>query len=133
MTEWLDAARVKAILGTELASDVDTDALEEACTATRSYVEGIRSDLIVALEDPDNPGEFLPAAFTPTPSVTYGAAMLAYRWYTRRKSPLGVLGFTDDGASGILRDDPDIARQLGIGRYGRFVFGAPADPVEATA
>lgn len=132
MTEWLDAARVKAILGAELASDVDTDALEEAATAARSYVQGKRGDLIVITEDPDNPPDLL-ATFTPTGSVVYGAAMLAYRWYTRRKSPLGVLGFTDEGASGILRDDPDIARQLGIGSHGRFVFGAPADPVEESA
>lgn len=131
MTEWVDAAKVQAILGADLSSDLDTDALEEACTATRSYVEEKRADLLLPVDPPTDPVTY---EFTPTPSVIYGAAMLAYRWYSRRKSPLGVLGFTDDGASGILRDDPDIARQLGIGSYGRFVFGAtPADVVEETA
>lgn len=131
MTEWVDAEKVTAILGADLSADLDVDALEEACTAVRSYVEGKRSDLFVAgVDEEDEPT----STFTPTPSVVYGAAMLAYRWYSRRKSPLGVLGFTDDGASGILRDDPDIARQLGIGSYGRFVFGAtPADVVEESA
>lgn len=127
MAEWLDAARTKAILGSELSADIDTNALEEACTAVRPYVEGKRSDLLLPVDPPTDPVTY---AYQPTGSVVYGAAMLAYRWYTRRKSPLGVLGFTDDGASGILRDDPDIARQLGIGSQGRFVFGAPADPVE---
>lgn len=127
--EWLDAAKAAVLLGDDLASDIDMTALEEWCAATRSYVQGKRADLFVIDDtDPDNPV----ATYTPTPSVVAGAAMLAYRWYSRRKSPLGVLGFTDDGTSGILRDDPDIARQLGIGSQGRFVFGAPADPVVTT-
>lgn len=130
MTAWLDADRAKAILGASLSADLDTEALEEACTAARDYVERKRGDLFLPVDPPTDPVTY---EFTPTGSVTYGTAMLAYRWYTRRKSPLGVLGFTDDGASGILRDDPDIARQLGIGKFGRFVFGAPSDPVTVTA
>ena len=67
--------------------------------------------------------------FEPTKSVKLGAAYLAWRLYARRTSPLGVLGFTDDGAAGILREDPDIAKLLGIGRRGRFTVGGTGPPV----
>lgn len=89
--------------------------LQEFCDAARAYVEEHRKDLF---------NDAVPPVYTPTPDVKVGAALLAYRWYTRRTSPLGVIGSTDDGRSGILRHDPDINRLLGIGLEGRFVFGA---------
>lgn len=118
MPTWLDAGNVEAVLGADLASEIDADSMQAFCDGTRSYVEDRRPDLFVADEV-----EGEPAVFTPTGSVLLGAAMLAWRFYSRRTSPLGVIGFTEDGASGMLREDPDIAKLLGIGRKGRFVFG----------
>lgn len=116
---WLDASTVTAALGEDLAEPVDTVALQSWCDGTRSYVEGKRSDLFVPVEGDD---EAAPV-FTPTPSVVSGAVLLAWRFYARRTTPLGVLGFSEDGAAGILREDPDVAKLLGIGKAGRFVFG----------
>ena len=126
MPEWLDAAYVGEVLGADLVDQLDTVALEEACTGARGFVEDRRRDLFETI------GEV--ASFMPGPSVRYGAALLAHRLYARRTSPLGVLGFTEDGYSGILREDPDIARLLGIGRNRRFWFGAgrPDAPVTVT-
>jgi hypothetical protein len=110
---WLTSEKVAAVLGSDLSESIDDEAMQQFCNGAASYVEGRRGDLFV--------GD--PAAFAPTPSVQLGAALLAYRFYSRRTSPLGVIGFTEDGAAGILKDDPDIARLLGIGRHGAFVFG----------
>lgn len=115
---WLTAEKVAAVLGGDLSSAIDDASMQQFCNGTASYVEGRRSDLFVTSDD-----ETPVTTFEPTSSVLVGAALLAYRFYSRRTSPLGVIGFTEDGAAGILKDDPDIARLLGIGRHGAFVFG----------
>lgn len=102
---WLERSQVESILGAALSSDLDTAALEQAVLAARGYVESRRQDLVTN------------GTFTPTPSVLFGAAMLAYRWYDGRGRK----------ADEILAEDPELSRQLGIGAYGRFVFGAPED------
>lgn len=126
MPSWLDADKVTAILGDSLADDLDLAALQECCDATRSFVEERRGDLWVS-DGADPPT----LTYTPTGAVVHGAAMYAYRLYHRRKSPLGILGTTDVGPAGILREDPDIARLLGIGRGRRFGFGG-ARPLDTT-
>lgn len=132
MAGWLTSSVVKAALGASLSADIeegegeDPGPLDKAADAAQLYVERMRKDLFVPAEDEEDPDVFTPGA-----DVIHGGALLAYRFYSRRNNPLGVLGFTDDGASGILRDDPDIARLLGIGVHGGgFVFGAPSLPVE---
>lgn len=115
---WLDVPRVGAVLGADLMGAVDAVVLEEFCNAARAYVERKRADLFAV----DDVTGLL--VFSPTPDVVVGAALLAHRWYARRTSPQGVAGATSEGASGILRHDPDIARLLGIDAEGPFVFGA---------
>lgn len=126
MASWLDAATVGAVLGTDLAESIDNTAMQEFCDAVRAYVEPRRQDLLNGA---------VPPVFTPTADVRVGAALMAYRLYTRRTSPLGVTGGTEDTPAGILRHDPDIARLLGIGPEGKFVFGAgvPLPTEEETA
>ena len=65
-------------------------------------------------------------AFVLTPDVKLGTMMLAWRWYERRASPLGVVTSPTGDPVEILRNDPDIARLLGVasGTEGPFVFGA---------
>jgi hypothetical protein len=109
------------VLGSGLSEQLDNGALAALLPGVRDFVEGKRKDLVA--------GD--PAAFAPTPSVVLGAAMLAYRTYQRRTTPLGVLGATEDGYTGIIREDPDIARYLGIGAAGRFVFGGYNPATEA--
>lgn len=123
MASWLDDGRVRAILGADLTESIEDGNLQPACDAARAYVERLRSDLFSTVE---------PFDFTPGGDVLYGAALLAYRWYARRTSPLGLVEL-GEGSAGILRHDPDIARLCGIGLAGRFLFGAtprpPADDV----
>lgn len=128
---WLTPTAVRQWSGQRQGDAADTAALQLACNAAASYVEGLRTELWTP-GDPlaDPPVE---PVFEPSPTVLLGAAMLAHRWYSRRGSPLGVLGYAELGASGILRYDPDIARLLMLGTEGgRFVFGAPDVPVPTT-
>lgn len=118
MASWLDAEKVGAVLGADLAGNLDQEKLDEQCDAAAGFVEDRRRDLFVS-NDEDPPV----VTFEPGPHVVWGAAMLAYRLYERTKSPLGILGTTDLGPAGILREDPDIARMLGIGRARRFRSG----------
>lgn len=120
---WLDVPQVDTLLGADLAGPTDDDAMQACCDAARSFVEDRRGDLFVS-----DGGDPPVLTYTPTPAVIHGAAMYAHRLYHRRKSPLGILGSTDVGDSGILREDPDIARLLGIGRSRRFAFGGARPP-----
>lgn len=74
-----------------------------------------------------------PPVFAPTADVIFGTVMLAARLHARKGSVLGVsAGYSDLGASEILRWDPDIARLLRLGSASDgFVFGAPT-PVTAS-
>jgi hypothetical protein len=111
VTEWLSAAQAAAMVGaTVSADDADWNAAHAASVA---YVEGKRKDLLTGT----------PAVFTPGGDVLYGTAMLTSRWYTRRTSPLGTSQNVEFGGSDFLRQDPDIAKLLGIGQEGKPVFG----------
>lgn len=90
-----------------------------AVDAAAEWVEGRRPD--VTYTDADTVGA----------SIRLGTARLAQRWHARRTSPMGQAGFSDFPA-GILREDPDIAKLLGIGRKGRFRFGASRPLPEVT-
>lgn len=125
MSTWLDADLAKAMVegtaptnSTAWAADVDA-----AC----AWVEAKRPDLLT--------GD--PAVFTPGADVKLGTAMYALRLHARRTSPLGVSLNTEWGGSDILRQDPDIAKLLGIGAEGKFVMGgarsAELDALEADA
>lgn len=90
--------------------------LQSAAAAAETWVEGTaRPDLSWASD-----GFSVPA------DVKLGALMLAWRWYQRRASPLGVVTSPTGDPVEILRNDPDIARLLGVagGSEGAFVFGA---------
>lgn len=129
---WLTPTAVRQWSGQRQGDTADTAALQLAANAAAGYVEGLHPELFTT-PDPlaDPPVE---AVFEPTPEILLGSAMLAHRWYSRRASPLGVAGYAELGAAGILRYDPDIARLLGMGTEGgRFVFGAPDVPVPTTS
>ena len=79
---------------------------------------GKRRDLWSTPTLPDLP------EYQATPSIKLGVAMLAHRWYARRLSPMGASQNVEFGGTEILRQDPDVAKLLGIGVEGPFVFGA---------
>lgn len=120
---------VRQAAGLRAGTTQDDDSLRLAADAAAAYVEDLRPEYLTAGDpEADPPTE---DSYEPPATILLGAAMLAHRWYARRGSPLGVAGYAELGAAGILRYDPDIARLLGIGTDGgRFVFGAPSPTVE---
>lgn len=85
--------------------------VDAAARWVQDHVETVNWSAVAAAED-------VPA------DVYAGTLMLAWRWYQRRNSPLGVSGYQDYGTAPLLRHDPDIARLLGIGAEGPFRFAA---------
>jgi opacity protein-like surface antigen len=111
---WLDAAQAATLVeqDDEVAA---SEAWVASFDAAAAWVEKQRSDLFA--------GE--PPVFGADAAVKLGTAMLANRWYARRKSPLGSTSNAEFGAAELMRHDPDVAKMLGIGVDGKFVFGAP--------
>lgn len=113
MTTWLDPAEAAGLadVASSVAAEVDWVG---AVTASRQYVEDKRKDLFAGA----------PPVFVANGLIKYGTALLANRWYTRMRSPLGTSQNVEFGGSDFLRQDPDIAKMLGIGIAGKFAFGA---------
>lgn len=110
---WLTPAAVANMLpGTQLDEagqlSADVEMLRQAAAA---YVEPKRRDLVVA------------GVFTPSADVLVGAALLVSRLHARKGSPQGLASFGEFGPAAVLREDPDVARLLGIGRFGKPVIG----------
>lgn len=119
---WLSYADAAALsdIADEVMSGGDADtAWAGAVDAAAEWVEDQRKD--VTYTD----------ATTVGARIRLGTARLAQRWHARRTSPMGQVGFADF-AGGILRYDPDIAAQLGIGRRGKFKFAAGRPLPEVT-
>lgn len=65
----------------------------------------------------DEAGHPLP---TPTPDVTTGVLYQAARWWSRRRSPDGlVVDASELGSARVPSLDSDIERMLGVGRWRR--------------
>lgn len=120
---WLDADLARTLV--EGTAPTNSTAWQADVAAARAWVQKRRPDLYIGT----------PAVFTPDDDVLLGTAMYALRLYTRRTSPLGVSQNTEWGGSDILRQDPDIAKLLGIGPEGPPMFGgaraAELDALEA--
>lgn len=119
---WLTPVVVRTFVGVAAADVSDEAALTMAADAAAEFVEDQPHLTGKAVLDE------LGAVVGYSPKITLGAAMLAYRWYSRRGSPLGIAGYSELGASGIMRYDPDIGRLLKLDGFGPFVFGAPRLP-----
>lgn len=112
-----------------MPADAATDySLTKAVAAVNAYVptlEQLDVYLVPAVDEED------PPVFTPPADVILGAVLLASRWHARRGTQLGTMGYAElGGVETILIQDPDIRRLLRMGPLGRFVFGAPSDPVD---
>lgn len=107
---WLTPERAIELLGEDIAGQLDPTAFDPSVAAASEFVESHRTDLVV-----EN-------VFTPGPMIEFGTALLALRWFSRRRAPLR--GGEDD-VDDVLADDPDLGRMLGIGVRGRVLFGAP--------
>ena len=98
----------------EFSGSVDGAAWQGDVAAAVSYVERVRKDLFTTDVTP---------VFVADAAIRLGTAMLANRLYARRTSPLGTSQNVEFGGSDFLRQDPDIAKLLGLGTEGPVVFG----------
>lgn len=101
MATWLVAGDVQEhVGGDELPPQLYLD-------AAATYVADRRPDLFLADEPPTVSN--LPA------DVVAGTILMAGRLLARRKSLVGLANYGEFGPATILRQDPDIARLVGIG------------------
>jgi len=126
MTDWLDAATAKALVESSAGAEAPAwvGAVAAAVDVVSNTATGWRRDLW-GTETPT-------PIYAATPAIRLGTAMLANRLYARRLSALGSSQNVEFGGSEFLRQDPDIAKLLGVGSEGGFVFGAGATFVTVT-
>ena len=117
MPGWLTPGRVAGHVQVDGVTDT-SEPLINACAAAERWVEtSARPDL-----------DWTTAGFPVPADVLLGGLMLAWRWYQRRSSPMGVTLSPSGDPIEVLRHDPDIARLLGVGSSGGFVFGSGTIP-----
>jgi hypothetical protein len=115
-----DLARLKADL--DITDSRDDVVLGEQLAAAVGFVERVhegRYDF-----DPLNVPGLPPLSGLPVPGaeMELGTIRLAGRWYSRRRSPDGVVAMGDVGTNTIPGFDSDIERMLEMGRYGGSVI-----------
>lgn len=120
MATWpLDPDEAKALVQSSAAADsADWVGAVAAAVDYVSGPKGKRRDLWSTADPP---------VYEATAAIRLGTAMLANRWYTRRVSPLGTSQNVEFGGSDFLRQDPDIAKMLGLGSEGVFAIGGARD------
>lgn len=110
MAATVDALKVH--LGLDPASTADEDAMAAAVAAANDAVSKLRPDWTVVPQGR--------AAWEV--SADEAAVLLAARFYGRRGSVAGVVGFADFGAVSLGRLDPDVRLLLELGEYQRPVI-----------
>jgi len=96
---------------------IDDGALQPCLDAAIAFVQDQHRDRYNVDEDPFSTLPSVPS------SVRLGTVRLAGRWYTRRRSPDGLIASADFGSARIPSIDADIERLLKIGRYAKAVVG----------
>jgi hypothetical protein len=99
----------------DLPDNRDDVRLQTNLTAAVAFVARVRGGDYKF--DPTDPAQFdLPV---PSADTELGTLRLAARWYTRPRSPDGIIDAGELGGSRVPSFDPDIDRLLRIGRHQR--------------
>src|SRR5689334_24989115 len=101
----------------DLQDAIDDSALQSCLDTAVAFVQDRHRDRYNVDEDPFSTLPSMPS------SVRLGVVRLAGRWYTRRRSPDGLIATVDFGTSRIPSFDSDIERLLRIGRYAKSEIG----------
>ncbi|SRR6266496_265787 len=88
--------------------DLDESILQLRLDSAVSFVEDVRKDIDWSGGDQTR---------LPTDRLWLGTLALARRWYQRRMSPDGLISMGEMGSARVTTYDPDIDRQLRIGRF----------------
>lgn len=112
MADWPPTlANLKLDKGIEPDDTRDDETLQAMLTAVVAFVQRVRPTYNYRRE-PLSPWPEVPA------DLHAGALRLAARWHDRRRSPDGLVSWTESGgANQVPYIDPDIERMIGIGRY----------------
>ena len=94
----------------------DDERLQQALDAAIAFVESVRPRFNYA----GDPESTLPE---PNADLVLGTIRLAGRWYTRGRSPDGLVAMAEQGSARVPSFDADIEKLLRIGRYARAVIG----------
>jgi hypothetical protein len=96
----------------------DDDRLQVVLDAAIAFVQTVHDGRY------DFTGDLVPLGPLPPPSSTIelGTIRLAGRWHIRRRSPDGLVQAGELGSTRVTSFDPDIDRQLKIGKYARAVI-----------
>lgn len=98
----------------------DDGRLQTMLSAAVAFVQRIHRERYDFGAPPDDvTADPLPA---PDSDMELGTVRLAVRWSVRGRSPDGLVNSGDLGVNRITSFDPDIDRQLRIGRYAPSVF-----------
>lgn len=111
-TEWVNGPDLDTLKSLFAVPDTRDDAaLQLFLNAATKFVMRVRASDLNFDADLTNPN---PA---PGDDFLLGTYMLAYRWFTRRRSPDGIVQMGDLGTGRVPRVDADIARLLGIDQF----------------
>lgn len=88
--------------------ELDEEVLQLRLDSAVSFVEDVRADISWSGDDQTR---------LPTDRLWLGTLALARRWYQRRMSPDGLVNLGEMGSVRVSSGDPDIDRQLRIGRF----------------
>lgn len=103
-------AQFKSDMDIELSDVRDDVRLAEQLAAAVSFVQRVRPRF-------NYEGTPVSAYPDPTADLILGTKRLAARWYSRPRSPDGLIPMGDLGTSRVPSFDPDIDRLLRIGRH----------------
>lgn len=110
-----DLDDLKRDLGIRVEDTDDDESLTDQLVAASAFVARTHAgryefgvDAFAALSP-------LPA---PGPEMVLGTIRLAGRWWTRKRSPDGLIAMGDIGTTTIPGFDSDLERMLEMGRYG---------------
>lgn len=95
MAEIITTAEALTWVGRDLGDAVDEEAMSQVVDAVNAHISTIAPKAVANDPDFDEP-------------VRLAALLLAGRWYSRRNSPDGLVGFGDMGGTAIRSLDPDI-------------------------
>ena len=103
-------ANLQADLG--FVDQLDAEVLQDQLDAAVAFVERVHAGSFDFGDE--SPESELPE---PDADMFLGTLRLAGRWYTRRRSPEGLIEMVAMGSGRVPSFDPDIDRMLRIGKY----------------
>lgn len=105
---------LKLDMDIDISDTRDDEVLQTQLDAAVAFVESVRPRI-------NYRNDLLSDYPEPEPDLVLGTLRLAGRWYTRRRSPEGLVAMGEMGSARIPAFDSDIEKLLRIGRWAKAV------------